>query len=187
MGPLISGLVLKRWVILIFAWFLVYITDRYLVTTQLQWVIPFWDKDEQVKYHTQSLTAHDVLQWPSGTGTFVTPKAHISNSNHWFYLVPNMNDNKNNNPLFYATNELYWKHLMFGFSLQHCFKDCKGNIKLTSKPSAHQHFISFALISSHIGKVSICLSEYLDIWDLKHARICDILSAAKKFLCTLTG
>lgn len=83
----------------------------------------------------------------------------------------------------YTINQLHWNHLMFRFSLQHCFKDCERNIKLTSKPSAHQHFISFALISRHTGKLSSCLSKYMDIWDLKHARICDILSAAKKNSC----
>lgn len=86
----------------------------------------------------------------------------------------------------YTTNQLHWNHLMFRFSLQHCFKDCEGNTKLTSKPSAHQHFISFALISSHIGKLSSCLSKYMDIWDSKHARICDSLSAAKKIPVHIT-
>lgn len=60
---------------------------------------------------------------------------------------------------FYTKNQLHWNDLMFKLSLQHCFEDCEGNIKLISKPPAHQHSISFSLISSHIGKLYSSLSE----------------------------
>ena len=87
-------------------------------------------------------------------------------------------------PFFYTTYQLHWNHIAFGFSLQLCFKGCKGNIKVTSKPSAHRHFISFAPISTHIGKLSSCLSVYMDIYNFKQTRMHDFLSDAKKLLCT---
>lgn len=83
---------LKRWVIFLSAWFLLYITGKHLVIAQLQWVIPSGETNEQRKCRTRSLTAHDAWQWASGT--FITPNAHASESNHWFYLVPNVNENK---------------------------------------------------------------------------------------------
>lgn len=158
---------------------------KYLVITQLQWVIPFGETNEQRKCRTRSLTAHDVWQWASGA--FITPKAHASESNHWFYLVPNVKENKIITLFFYTTHQLHWNHLTFRFSLQHCLKDCERNIKLASKSSAHQHLISFALTSSHAGKSPSCLFEYMGIQDLKHAKICDFLPADKIFLCTLPG
>lgn len=77
---------------------------------------------------------------------------------------------------------LHWGHITSRFSLQHHLNGCKENIKLTSKPSAHQCFPFFTLFC--IEKLSSCLSVHMDVCDLKHLRIHDIPSAAKKFPCT---
>lgn len=56
-----------------------------------------------------------------------------------------------------TTYRLHWGHITSRFSLQHHLNGCKENIKLTSKPSAHQCFPFFTLLLHRkIIQLSIC-------------------------------